>query len=98
MGAHRPVPACNGSTGKIFCHPGLPKVTHTFVRRETQRSSLYSTFPFLCSSVRQDTMFIERLKPAFLDVSDVPYVADTNLPSVIDSQKEALILYVPRTR
>lgn len=85
MGTLRPVPPSTCSTGKILCHPDLPKATHVFVCRDAPRKPLQPLFEglFLSSVVlqnfctvqlpgRQDTISIDRLKPAFLDVSDVP--------------------------
>lgn len=83
MRALRPVPTSTASTGKVFCHPVLPTATHVFVRRDAPRKPLQPSydgpFPVLHRSSkfytlqlhdRQDTVSIDRLKPAFLDLPE----------------------------
>lgn len=84
MRALRPVPTSTSSTtGKVFCHPELPTATHVFVRRDAPRRPLQvlydGPFPVLRRSAkfytlqlcdRQDTISIDRLKPAFLDLPE----------------------------
>lgn len=97
-----------GSTGKIFCHPDLPKKTRIFVCPDAQCKALEPLFDGLFSIISlstklytlhlpscHDTISVDRLKPAFLDISDVPDVAGTDVLLVTASQKQALISYVP---